>query len=167
MTAHCTGNRPHLTAHAPALVTHKIAIRRIRKTSASRIARKCSQRRDVSQGDRRPHPMLPAPPKQIHNRLTTTLRRHRHIAKPQKPAEHIPPALRTDKKYSHRQTESQHHKHLGRHDPLQHVINFATHQHRQHHGTQCDKGQSIHEGGIRRSWDAIQPHRRQQHCRIG
>ncbi len=57
----------------------------------------------------------------------------RYVAKLDEARKHIPPMFVADKKDPDDQTKSKHREDLGRHDPLQCVIDLATDQHWQGH----------------------------------
>ncbi len=71
--------------------------------------------------------------KSVDDRFSTFAIINRHVAKFEEAAEYVNPSLWTDKENADEQAETQHDKNFGSHDYLQHVVNFASDENRQHH----------------------------------
>ena len=128
--SNCARNCTDLTSHAPTFVADVVAVGRIGHAAATRISRKRAEHRDVSQRDDRPCSIRPKLIKDIDQPFLTILL-DGDIAELREAAENVPPMLGADEAHTDDQTESQHRSDLHCHHRLQHVVDLASHKHRQ------------------------------------
>ena len=143
-TTYHTRYRPNLRTHPPALVPNEIRIRRIGQSASSGITSKSPDRNQTRGRYQRKLPGLPPIDHDIFQPFRSIRIGNRHIPKLHKTTDNVPPIRSTNARDPQAKTKPQHNRDLGRHHPLQDVVDLSTHDHRK-----CDRKQA----GISQRYD--------------